>query len=482
VKRIRPRSAHEVAGPRSRRYGQRFSGTRNAHRAEAGIALLIALLVIVLLSAFAFSMVALTTSQLQLGKTIQTQTQVYYAALAGLEEARGRLDPAAPDALSGNSLPTTVNQVAYLVNGTMQDPVQPTNPGSPYYDTEYAREFSGGLAGASVLTPVSSDQPGAGTVFAIPYKWVRITLKTEYSSGQDVDQDGVLDNSSPVYWDGTHQNVTGTGVPVYKLTALAVDASGIRQMAQAEVAGRISSYSALGSLATGGAATVTGLAGQSNTDPSRMGTPNLVVDGSDTVNTTPCGTAGVPALVTVGTASISSATVSGIPTATEQVPSLPTSPAAFINSLRAAASSILNADPTHVSLVSGGTGYAGTNVVLGTQPSGTTPGQSAVVYSDKPLAISGTASTGDGILLVNGNLSIAGGFSYRGLIVADGTVTLASNSTGSIGIKGSVISSGNLSADSTQSSSNALTVSYDSCALIDSFQSLPKTVLAFRLL
>lgn len=464
MKRIRPTSAHEAAG------------TRNAHRAEAGIALLIALLVIVLLSAFAFSMVALTTSQLQLGKTIQTQTQVYYAALAGLEEARGRLEPAAPDALSGSPLPTAVNQVAYLVNGAMQDPVQPTNPASPYYDIEYAREFSGGLTGASVLTPVSSDQPGAGTVSAIPYKWVRITLKTEYSSGQDVDQDGTLNNTLPVYWDGAHQNVTGTGVPVYKLTALAVDASGIRQMAQAEVAGRVSSYSALAGLATGGAATLTGLAGQKGS------TSNLVVNGNDTVNTTPCGTAGVPGLVTVGTASISSATVNGIPTATEQVASLPTSPAAFINSLRGGATPILNAAPTHVSLVSGGTGYVGTDVVLGTQPSGTTPAQPAIVYSDKPLTISGANSTGDGILLVSGNLSITGGFNYRGLIVVEGTATLASNSTGSIQIQGSVISSGNLSANSTQSSSNALRVSYDSCAVIDSFQSLPKTVLAFRLL
>jgi hypothetical protein len=474
VKRIRPTSAHQAAGPRARRYGQRFSGTRNAHRAEAGIALLLALLVIVLLSAFAFSMVALTTSQLQLGKTLQTQTQVYYAALAGLEEARGRLDPAAPDALSGNSLPTAVNQVAYLVNGTMQDPVQPTNPASPYYDIEYAREFSGGLTGASVLTPVSSDQPGAGTASAIPYKWVRITLKTEYSSGQDVDQDGMLDNSSLVYWDGAHQNVTGTGVPVYKLTALAVDASGIRQMAQAEVAGRVSSYSALGGLATGGAATLTGLAGW-KWDP---GTPNLVVDGSDTMNAKP---SGVPGLVTVGTASISSATVNGTPTATEQVASLPTSPAAFINSLRAGATPILSADPTHVSLVGGGTGYAGTNVVLGTLPNMTTPAQPAVAYSDKPLTISGANSTGDGILLVTGNLSITGGFSYRGLIVVDGTVTLSSNSTGSIWIRGSLISSGNLSADSTQSSWNALGVRYDSCAVADSFQSLPKTTLAFRL-
>lgn len=441
------------------------------------MALLIALSAILVLSALALAMVSLTTSQTQLAKTMENQTEVYYAALAGVEEARGRLDPAAPDALSPSSVPTAVNQVVYLLNGTFQDPVQPTNTASPYYDTEYAQEFPGGLATATVLPAVWSDQPGAGTVSAIPYKWVRITLKTEYSSHQDVNQDGILNSTLPIYWDGTNQNLTwtGTSVYVYKLTALAVDVSGMRQMAQVEVAGRATPYSALGGLATGGAATLTGITAE--------GPPNLVVNGVDTINTTPCGVAGVPGLVTVGTASISTALVNGAPTPTQQVISLPSSPAAFINSLRGSATPILNADPAHVRLASGGmTSYTGTNVVLGAQPSWMTPAQPAIVYSDKPLIISGANSTGDGILLVSGNLSITGGFSYEGLIVVDGSVALASNSTGSVGIEGSVISSGNLSADSTQSASYGLTVAYNSCAIVDSLQSLPKTLLAFRLL
>jgi type II secretory pathway pseudopilin PulG len=458
-------------------------------RGEAGIALLVALAVILILSGLALSMVSLTTSQTQLAKTMENQTKVYYAALAGVEEARGRLDPAAPDALSPSSLPTAVNQVVYLVNGTTQDPVQPTNTASAYYDTEYAREFTGGLASATVLTAVSSDQPGVGTVSAIPYKWVRITLKTEYSSGQDINQDGTLNTTTPVYWDGTHQNLTGTGVPVYKLTALAVGASGMRQMAQVEVAGRVSPYSALGSLATGGTGTLAGTnVGGTRSGAGRFGrrhttgTPNLVVDGLDTINASPCGSAGVPGLVTVGTASVTTATVSGTPTPTQQVTSLPSSPADFINGLRGEATPILSADPTHVSLASGGTSYAGTNVVLGTQASGTTPAQPAIVYADKPLTISGSSSAGDGILLVSGNLSIAGGFGYTGLIVVDGSVTLASDSTGSLKIEGSVISSGNLSANSTQSASDGLTVLYDSCGIVDTLQNLPKTLLAFRLL
>ena len=193
---------------------------------EAGIALLLALLIIFILSGLAVSVILLTDSQIRLERTVEAQSRVHYAALAGLEEARGRLNSSAPDTIT--PLPTTVTQVLYLVNSSTADLVQPTNPASSYYDSEYAREFAGGLSAATVLPAVASDQPGAGTAAAIPYKWVRITLKTEYSSNQDVDQDGVLNSTTPIYWDGSQQDLSTRltqGVAVYKLTALAVDSS-----------------------------------------------------------------------------------------------------------------------------------------------------------------------------------------------------------------------------------------------------------------
>jgi hypothetical protein len=118
--------------------------------------------------------------------------------------------------------------------------------------------------------------------------------------------------------------------------------------------------------------------------------------------------------------------------------------------------------------------------VLGQLPGFSNPGQPAVIYSDQSLSISGSTSTGYGILLVNGNLSIAGGFRYRGLIVANGTVTLALNSTGSIRIHGSLISSGNLFIDSSASPLTHLRIIYDSCAVADSFRSLPLIVRSFK--
>jgi hypothetical protein len=121
----------------------------------------------------------------------------------------------------------------------------------------------------------------------------------------------------------------------------------------------------------------------------------------------------------------------------------------------------------------------GTNVVLGQLP-GSGPGQPAVVYADRPLAISGSASTGYGILLVNGNLSITGGFNYQGVIVSNGTVTLTLNSTGSIRILGSLTSSGNLSINSSASPHTSLSLTYDSCVVADTFESLPLGVRSFK--
>jgi hypothetical protein len=198
-----------------------------------------------------------------------------------------------------------------------------------------------------------------------------------------------------------------------------------------------------------------------------------------------CGGASLPGIIAGGTVTIPTgraATVTGSSPATIQNASpFPQSAPALINSLRASAVPILNADPTHVSLAPDGASYVGTNVVLGRQAVGTTPAQPLVVYADKPLSLSGTTGTGQGILLVNGNLSVRGGFDYGGMVVADGSLTLTSTTTGTVSIYGTLISSGNLVADSTASTgSNAIDIDYDSCALTNSYQVLPKIVLAYR--
>lgn len=439
-----------------------------AHRidSQSGIALLLALLIILSLTALSLALVLFTQSESRLGNTIATRSQVYYAAVAGLEEARGRLNPLAADAIATTQLPTQVNQVLYLVNSSSQDPVNPTNASSPYYDYEYAQEFAGGFAAAQVLTPpVYSDQPGAGTSYVIPYKWVRITLKTEYASQTDVNQDGILNSTTPINWDGTHQDLATnmpSGIPVYKLTALAVEPNLIRKMVQAEVAGTPPLIAA-GGVGTAGSATLTGLS---------TGSSNLTLNGNDY-----CGVQNLPAIA-AGPSPPPSGLISiqgSLPEPPYASFALPQTAINIIQSLPPQAVPILYADPTHVTLAPGGGSLVGTNVVFGQLP-----GQPAVVYADRSLAISGSASTGYGILLVNGDLSITGGFHYEGLIVSYGTATITASSAGNIRIHGSLTSFGNLSINSSASPSTSVWINYNSCAVANSFQSVPLRVRSFK--
>jgi hypothetical protein len=433
---------------------------------QSGIALLLVLLIILSLTAFSVSLVLFTQSGSQLSNTMASRSQAYYAALAGLEEARGRLNPFAADALV--TLPQQVNQVLYLVNSSSQDPVNPTNTSSPYYDYEYAQEFSGGFGGAQVLPSVASDQPGAGTSYVVPYKWVRITLKTEYASKTDVNQDGVLNSSTPVYWDGTHQDLYPNppgGLPVYMLTALAVEPNGIRKMEQEEIAGTPPLVPA-GGVETAGSTSLTGFSGSTN----------LTLNGDDYCGVHP----NLPGIA-VGTAPTTSGLINiqGTPPEPPFVSfALPQTAVSVIQNLPSQAIPILYADPTHVASVGGS--LAGTNVVLGQLPGGSNPGQPAAVYANQSLAISGPASTGYGLLLVNGNLSITDGFRYEGLIVANGTVTITGSSAGNIRIYGSLTSFGNLYINSSSSPSTSVRIHYDSCVVANAFQSLPRVIRSFK--
>jgi hypothetical protein len=195
-----------------------------------------------------------------------------------------------------------------------------------------------------------------------------------------------------------------------------------------------------------------------------------------------CGVQNLPGIAagsTITTSGLSNIFGSPSPTVQNLLP-FPQTAASIIQSLLPNAVPILYADPTHVTLASGGGSLVGTNVVLGQLPGHSSPGQPVVVYADRSLAISGSPSTGYGILLVNGNLSITGGFNYRGVIVSNGTVTLTLNSTGSIRIHGSLISSGNLSLDSSASPLTHLRINYDSCVVADTFESLALGVRSFK--
>src|SRR5258708_24145901 len=186
-----------------------LSGPRR-RRSEAGVALLIAIFVLLLIGVTAIALILSSGAESALAGNYRSSASVYYAALAGLEEARGRLLPSNPDylgpvlALLGTPLP--LGKVLYIQNPLPGEIVNPTDlsNASTYPDTEYPNEFRNTpYATPTSVQIVNSVSPVAGIPGPL-YKWVRINAVTEQSLNLDVDSKhspSTLNSDTPLYYD-----------------------------------------------------------------------------------------------------------------------------------------------------------------------------------------------------------------------------------------------------------------------------------------
>jgi type II secretory pathway component PulK len=102
----------------------------NRHR-ESGAALLIAIFALMLISVVAIALVVSQGTDSALAGNYRTSTSAYYAALAGLEEGRGRLLGRNPNFIGktvNNFVPTQgtpldVHTVLYVVNPASSETV-----------------------------------------------------------------------------------------------------------------------------------------------------------------------------------------------------------------------------------------------------------------------------------------------------------------------------------------------------------------------
>jgi Tfp pilus assembly protein PilX len=223
---------------------------RNTNRKrwrETGIALLISIFVLLLISVVAIALVVSSGTESALAGNYRSSTGVYYAALSGLEEARGRLLPKNPSSFkntAGGFLPASgatlpIGSVAYVLNPGPTDAF--ATQLTAYPDTQYDAEFgSGALASATVTTTNSVWNISPLNSLNLPgplYKWVRINAVSEKSLNIDVDADGLADSPTPLYYDGAHfSNSSSVGPQVLELTSFAVLPNGSQKSAQYLVA------------------------------------------------------------------------------------------------------------------------------------------------------------------------------------------------------------------------------------------------------
>lgn len=233
--------------------------SRKFRKQEEGVALLISIFVLMIVSAVALAMVFATTTESSLAGNYKLSTTARYAAMAGLEEARGRMLPKSPNYFNTTNagfMPATgialaVGQVRYILNPAPGEVVAPTNLASSttYPDNEYQQEYN-----ASVTTAVSQSLNSVsplnnGTIPGPNYKWVRITPATEKSLNIDVNNDTVYDNTVSLFYDATATPPammlgisagagnpatapTATAKPVFEVTALAVVPGGGEKLLQ----------------------------------------------------------------------------------------------------------------------------------------------------------------------------------------------------------------------------------------------------------
>jgi Tfp pilus assembly protein PilX len=227
---------------------------KKSQRSEKGVSLLLALLVLLLVTAVAIGLITLSNTETSVSANFRDEQVAFFGARAGLEEIRDRMGGSATDSVSAN-LPTVPpgtagnnKTVLYITNPGSGETVAPWNTsGSNYPDDEICKEVtctSGVPAGSPWYVTANYSTSYAASP-QLNWKWARITVKSNSSAGGPAHVDSVngANNSNQVCWNGTNQVVgttnscpTSAPLPLYMITTLAVTPSGSRRMIQYEAA------------------------------------------------------------------------------------------------------------------------------------------------------------------------------------------------------------------------------------------------------
>lgn len=194
--------------------------TGSHSRRQRGVALLVALFALMLLSAIGLGMMYSSDTETSINFNYKDKQAAIYAANSGMEEIKDRLLQSGGDIVPPSNIPSlSAKNIIYYVNpgaGESMSSIAPWSTSGAYPDTELCQENVLGLTGTNgvpcTTLPSGSnwyqavDNSGhwGGTLGTpISYKWVRIQLKTNNSTPFPVD--GNSANGGEVCWDGLHQ-------------------------------------------------------------------------------------------------------------------------------------------------------------------------------------------------------------------------------------------------------------------------------------
>ena len=111
-----------------------------------------------------------------------------------------------------------------------------------------------------------------------------------------------------------------------------------------------------------------------------------------------------------------------------------------------------------------------------TNPLVPTTGTPIPVYIPGSVTLHGNGTSGDGILIVNGDLTVDGGLQYYGLILVKGQIHFTGGGSAPVNLYGAILAGDKVSA--TDTIGGSFDFKYSSCALRQNTPQIPPRVLA----
>jgi hypothetical protein len=473
----------------------------NRLKKQKGIALIVALLALVLLSAIGVGLMFMADTENSINNNYRDSQKAYFAARAGAENVRLLLAAGAPlnaqAQLLTMPLSTVPTGVIYVKNPTSGEVIDPKSgadlTANPFLDDELCQERFANLgltastgpcvgAGSGSLPPQTpyfslpatpltrTDIPGLNGTDALAFKWVRITNKQNLMGFPNLRVSTAGPAGQQICWNGTSEVplngvascslMTPVANPVWLLTSLAVTPKvgqnpGSRRMVQMEVA---LSPPLIAPAPISTQAPV-GLQGSFVINAYDNCTCTCTTTGTGNNTTTTCGGVGcnsqAHAIYTGGTVSVSGGAGQTLtaygsdPTqgaSVQNVNPWPYNIDDLINQYKAGASSpgysctgTQNFFSTPATYLNCGTQPSQT---FGTYPSGLptepTNVNSVTEYIPGSVKLTSDAS-GAGILIVDGDLEINGGLNWYGLVLVRGKVSFTGGAGQNVNLYGSIL-------------------------------------------
>jgi Tfp pilus assembly protein PilX len=406
----------------------------STHMNENGMVTAVALLLLAVLALLGTAAVVVTSTDILIGGNYKVSEQAFYAAEAGVEETRGRLRSTAGANLIADTSPTSTAWRAYIGTLAMAQKANERCPGCVGFNS-------------SLATHSRTNSLQAAMTYVVEIKHKTNAAGNIMYWGDDND-------------DGTATRNTTTGNNIYLVTSSGYTGNSFRTVEaeitkEAPISVPAPLYVKANSTIQGSSTNIIGMdqCGSAN----KHGVATTKSSGSVNVN-------GHPSVTGAGT------TDPDIPDIRYNAPDLDIT--GMVNSLKT------QANPSYPVNSATETGmHWGTPTAGATQQNASTCTDHNIVHYNTNgtyIKLAG-GTTGCGILLVEGNLEVNGGFSWHGIIIVTGSVTYSGG--GNKQVTGGILSGGTVDADLVSGNANIV---YCSSAVNSQTNSFPLRNLSWR--